>query len=412
MPITFAVAAVAAASMAGLPPLFGFVAKESAYEALLHAHAGWGPLVLAGAVAGSVLTFAYSARFLWGAFADREVTDGVGSPPVEAASEPAPALLGPAVLIGSTALLLGPAPGLVDSLVDRATRALDAASDPSALALWHGINPALGLSALTVAVGTALFVGRDRLERVQTRLHRFAVVDAARGYRRAITGLNLVADRVTGFVQHGSLPVYLGVILLTLLILPGGALVLSGSWSTDDLHFAHSPIQLLASVIVMVTALAATRAPRRLMAVLLLGGVGYGVTVLFLVQGAPDLALTQLLVETLAVVIFVLVLRHLPDRFNAVPWRIAQVPRVLLAVGVGAFMTAAALMMGSQPHDDSVSAELVDRALPEAGGKNVVNVILVDFRALDTLGEITVITVAAVGILALVHPRARGRARR
>jgi multicomponent Na+:H+ antiporter subunit A len=139
--------------------------------------------------------------------------------------------------------------------------------------------------------------------------------------------------------------------------------------------------------------------------VLFLGAVGYGVAVLFVIQGAPDLALTQLLVETLALALFILVLRLLPIRFEIVQSRIRRFARVGIAVGVGLMAGAFALWAASPTGGPSVADEYLARALPEGGGGNVTNVILTDFRALDTLGEITVLAVVAMGAMALIRAR-------
>ncbi len=405
MPALFAIAALAAASMAGLPPFLGFVAKEAVYESLLHVGAAWGPAVIAGVVAGSALTVAYSARFLWGAFATGPVRPVAGA----VAPHPAPvaaALTGPPAALAAAGLVLGAAVGLLDPLVSAAVGALVREPVTVSLTLWHGINTALGLSVLTVTIGLGLFLGRATVEGAQARLTGWP--DAAAAYRATISGLNRTADRVTGTLQNGSLPFYLGAILLTLVLGPGIALALA--WSPPvDLVLADSPLQFLAGAAIVISAVATALARRRLVAVLLLGSVGYGVAVLFLVQGAPDLALTQLLVETLAMVIFLLVLRHLPDRFESSGSSWGRGVRLAIASGVGVFVTCASLLMTSARVADPVSLEQLDRALPEAGGRNVVNVILVDFRGWDTFGEITVIVVAALGIWTLVRPSSGSR---
>ena len=136
---------------------------------------------------------------------------------------------------------------------------------------------------------------------------------------------------------------------------------------------------------------------RRFTGALLLGAVGYGMALVFVVQGAPDLALTQFAVETLSVVLFLLVLRRLPDRFERRTPAIAQTLRVAVAAAVGVFVLAMAIATTGARTEAPVSAEMVARAEPDGGGRNVVNVILVDFRGLDTLGEITVLVVAAIG---------------
>jgi multicomponent Na+:H+ antiporter subunit A len=152
----------------------------------------------------------------------------------------------------------------------------------------------------------------------------------------------------------------------------------------------------------MVATLAAVLARRRFVAVLLLGAVGYGVGLLFVVQGAPDLALTQFLIETLILVIFMLVLRHLPAEYTRRRLPYYRIARALVAGGVGVFVFLFALMVSGVRTRPPVSDEYLARAYPEAEGANVVNVILVDFRALDTLGEIVVLLVAGIGITSLV----------
>ena len=393
MPATFAVAAVATASMAGLPPLLGFVAKEAAYEALLHEG---GPVLVAGVVLGSVLTAAYGARFLWGAFAtkrpsDRDHVGDVVAPP------PFP-LLAPAAALTVLTLLLGLAPVLGSGLVGAAAGALDPDAGGKALKLWHGFNTALGLSALTFGAAAALFLGRDRVAGIQDRLPKVPAADDV--YQRLVMLMNRTADRVTGVVQHGSLPVYLGVILLTFLALPGSALVRTPF--PTGLRLLDNPLQAVVGLAILGSALATVLLKRRFAAVLSLGGVGFGVAVLFIIQGAPDLALTQLLVETLTLVMFVLVLRHLPERFEPARWRPGESARIVVSIGVGLFVAAFALVAGSARSVESISGEYLARALPEGGGRNVVNVILVDFRGLDTMGEITVLLVAALGIASLV----------
>ena len=158
----------------------------------------------------------------------------------------------------------------------------------------------------------------------------------------------------------------------------------------------------------MVHLLAAT-ARRRFTAVLYLSTVGYAMAALFVVQGAPDLALTQAAIETLSTVLFVLVLRKLPDRFERRSTVRTRGIRIIVAIGVAAMVFAFDIIARQARQAPPVSTEMVDRALSEAEGRNVVNVILVDFRGLDTLGEITVLTAAAIGAVALARAGRRPR---
>jgi multicomponent Na+:H+ antiporter subunit A len=390
------VAVISAASMAGLPPLVGFVAKEAAYDAFLHQGAG-GIAVLAGLVAGSVLTVVYSARFL-STFV-RPVGSG-GSPVVAA---PGRAIVAPVVVLAGFTVVAGVgAGGLLSPLIDAAAVGLDGGVDHVHLSLWHGLTWALGLSLLTFVAAAGVIVARSPLGRLQEALAPGVGGDEA--FAAVLRGLNVTARRVTGVVQSGSLPVYSAVILLTAVAVPGAALLVGGGWSGWP-RFSESPAQVLVAAVIMVAAVGAVAASRRFAAVLLLGGVGYGMAVLFVVQGAPDLALTQFAVETLSVVVFMLVLRHLPDRFGRARQAPAAVTRLrgLVAGVVAVAVFAFALVAGGARTATPVSTELVERSLPEADGRNVVNVVLVDFRGLDTLGEITVLVVAAVGGVALTR---------
>ena len=395
-PVLAAAVVLAALSMAGAPPLLGFVSKEAAYEAF-----SGQPLVLAGLFLGSVLTAAYSARFVWGALARKAgCPDTVVHPP-------SPGLLAPVVVLALAGLVLGLVPSLADPLVQ--AYAGGYGGEGEHLALWHGVRTSLGLSVLTLALGAALFVAREPVRLLQRRATRvLGAVDADRAYDVVLNGLDRTAVRSTAVAQTGSLPLYLGTVLLTVVVLAGTALITS-TRVTGDLVAYDRPLQALVAVVVATAAVACARARRRVTAVLHLGAVGYGLAVLFVLHGGPDLALTQFLVETLSLVIFVFVLRRLPATFTPRPLRLSQGVRVAVALAVGGFVTLAILVAGQARTAAPASQAYLDRALPEGGGRNVVNVVLVDFRGFDTLGEIAVLAVAAMGIASLVLA---GRGRR
>jgi multicomponent Na+:H+ antiporter subunit A len=394
LPLVGLAAGSAALSMAGVPLLFGFVSKEAAYEAFLHGSTS-DAIVFAGLVAGSVMTAAYSARFVWGAFATKNhlVRNEVHAP--------SPGLVLPVVLLAGAGLLLGVLPSLADPLV-QAYAASYPGPSPEHLALWHGPTAALGWSLVTLALAALLFRSRSAVGRAQRRATRvLSRVDADRSFARVLDAVEVLARRTTAVAQSGSLPVYLGTVLATLVVLPGLALLLTSRVSADLTPWDR-PLQPVVGVLIAVAAVAAARARRRFTAVLHLGAVGYGIAVLFVLHGAPDLALTQFLVETLALVIFVFVLRRLPATFVRRPARTSQAVRVGIALAVGAFVTGAVLVSGQARTAAPASQAYLDRSLDEAGGSNVVNVVLVDFRGFDTLGEITVLAVAAMGIASLV----------
>ena len=394
LPVLAVAAVLAALSMAGAPLLLGFVSKEAAYEAFLHGSTA-DSVVFVGLVVGSVMTVAYSARFVWGAFA----TKGAAVP--SEIHPPSAGLVGPVLLLGSAGLLLGLLPSLADPLV-QAYASSDPGPAPEHLALWHGLTAALGWSAVTLAAGAVLFRFRAQVGQAQRRATRvLSRVDADRSYARVLGGVDVLARRSTAVVQSGSLPVYLGSVLLTVVLLPG-AVFLSTTRVSQDLTGWDRPLQPVVGVVIVVAALSAARTRRRFTAVLHLGAVGYGIAVLFVLHGAPDLALTQFLVETLALVVFMFVLRRLPATFTRTPPRAVTLVRLGVALAVGAFVTGAVLVSGQARTGPPASQAYLDLSLPEGGGSNVVNVVLVDFRAFDTLGEITVLAVAAMGIASLV----------
>ena len=385
-PTLAAAASLLAMSMAGVAPLLGFVTKEGAYDALISQDA-WVPLTVIAFA--SVMTVVYSVRFWWGAFGG----DAAPSPAPNRIVKPMAAV--PA-LLGGFSLGVGLIPGALGSLI------ADGTAQKVKLVLWPGFTPALAVSTavLTTGFGVAYrFRGSDG--------RTWSRPTAAGVYRSALRGLNRVADVVTGLVQNGSLPVYLAVILLTVVAVP--SLVWLTAWDgNSELPLANGAAELALAAAAGVAAVAATRVQRRLAAVLLLGTVGYAVAGIYVVFGAPDLALTQLLVETLTIALFAIVLVKLPRRFGTAPMSLTARSRLFVAAAVGVFASLAAVVIATVSPDRDVAAAYIDNAA-EAGGSNVVNVILTNFRALDTLGEITVLAAAGIGISALV---AAGRTRR
>ncbi|WP_426571406.1 hydrogen gas-evolving membrane-bound hydrogenase subunit E [Aquihabitans sp. McL0605] len=402
------IATICGASMAGIPPLLGFIGKEAAYDSFVDIGIVGGPIVLAGLVAGSVLTFAYTARLLLGAFRPGVVTEGLAEDP-DLAIDPPPApkvaFWLPAALLGLLTVLFGLVPRLISHLVEVAAHSLDPLAESEHLALWHGVGPALVLSGLTVLLGAALTVAGPAFARLQHRLP--SSMAGERGYLGAIRGLNVVANRTTGFVQPGSLPIYIGVILLTAVLVPGFALLRAPRPPMPPL--VSSPGDWAAAALMISGGIAAVVVRHRMAAVLCAGAVGYGMALVFALQGAPDLALTQVCVDTIGAVIFVLVLRHLPAWFSDRPTSVGRISRIIVSAAVGIFVFSFLLVAGDSRVDPTISTEFIDQAFAEGGGRNVVNVVLVDIRGFDTMGEITVLSVAAMGVYALARLSRRER---
>ncbi|EFE78292.1 NADH dehydrogenase [Streptomyces filamentosus NRRL 15998] len=400
LPYVAGVAALSAASMAALPPLLGFAAKEAAFAALLHGSTAdrW---ALVAVVAGSALTTAYTLRFFWGAFLCKP---GVPDTPVHRVG---PAFLAPPALLAVLGLVLGPAVSWTDRLPNAYADLFPAEPDPYHLALWHGFGLALLLSAVAWAAGTVLFLGRTRVTRLSRRI-AWPTADSVFGH--LLLGQERLALQVTGFIQRGSLSVYLAT---TLLVMLGGqlaVLMVDTPWAgAVRPRLWDNPLQGAVAALTCAAALLCLTVRRRMKGVVLAGLTGYGTALLFVVQGAPDLALTQFCMETVAMIVFVLVLRRMPVHFQETVsiWRRAtRIPVALAAaatVGVGMWVAAAART--AEPAGAAMVQEVADHGL-----KDVVATILVDLRAWDTMGESAVLAAAAVGVTSLIylHRRSEG----
>ncbi|BBY63301.1 Na+/H+ antiporter subunit A [Mycolicibacterium helvum] len=406
MPALFVIAAGATASMAALPPFLGFVAKEADFESIAHSASlgAWAPVVLTGVVIGSVFTTIYSLRFLWGAFA-RKGFQGPTNLVANLHRPPAAFLVAPAILAGA-GLFFGVVPNYLDTTLDGYAGTLPAAGAEDGhytLALWHGVNLPLVLSALVLAVGVTLFVSRERLRRAGVGTWR-PLGNADRIYDAVIRGADLLSVRLTAVTQRGSIPVTQSVILTTLVLFPVAVLAF-GPTNHPQFRLWDSLVQPVVGLLIVAAAVAATIMRNGLAAVLLVGITGYGCGAIFAFHGAPDLALTQFLVETLMLVIFVLVLRTLPAEAEEATRH--RLPRAALSLAVGATVTTLAVFAMAARTGVGIADLLPDAAYYRGHGANTVNVLLVDIRAWDTLGEISVLVAAATGVASLVFRNRR-----
>lgn len=419
-PDMYVLAVLAGASMAGVPPLFGFVAKETALEATLTAGTLTGMpgvFTTAGLVIGSMLTVAYTLYLLYAGFATKPSTHATGggtSPAVEGMEKPSPFMLAPAWILVAATVVTGLAPVLLDAVIAPYLDAAFPGGEEYHLALWHGFTAPLALTAAILLVGYLLHRFRDLVRRLQ--FGKPALGDADDIYDAILDGARRLSLRVTAATQRGSLPLSEGVILLVIILLPLAALVF-GSRSNLRMTLWDTPAQGAAAVVVAIAALAATQTSNRLSGVILVGVTGYGLSVLFALHGAPDLALTQLLVETIMVVVFVLVLRTLPPRTRSEDAWVRA--RAWIAVGVGVAIAVVGAFAMAARVSVPPSVDIPWLAKDIGHGANAVNVLLVDIRAWDTFGEVTVLVIAAVGIASLVFrthtthslPRAAARHR-
>ncbi|GAA5034620.1 Na+/H+ antiporter subunit A [Microbacterium fluvii] len=404
-PVLATFSMLAVASMAGVIPTIGFVAKEGALTALLHEAAGgapWGIVAVVAIALGSVLTAGYGIRFIWGAFWTKKDADGAARPATEWPDPPfgfvaAPVLLaGLGVVAGLAASALDPVLAPYADTAPLASAGVAAPEHVAHLALWHGFEPALWISLASLVLGAVVFWLTAR--RTVKRMLPFTASDA---YNLALRGIARLSVITTTLTQRGSLPVYVGTIFVVFVAAEGTALLAGDTWRAELAAF-HTPVQLVVAPLMIAAALIAVRARKRYTGVVLVSVTGLGMVVLFATSGAPDLALTQILVETVTLVAFALVLRRIPARLgehNASVWPVA---RAVLAGAVGLTMALVAIVATAAREAVPIGDSFAELAYDLGHGRNVVNVALVDLRGWDTMGELSVLILAATGVASLV----------
>ncbi len=421
LPVTSGVALLAALSMAGFPPLFGFVAKEALLESVYSAGehgdaAGW--LAFGAAAVTGAFFVAYSLTLLWEAFLRPASSDEASSSPAHFPNHsgatplhhppPSAFVAAPLILVALGTI----APFFLKTLSRLFTpAAASIAAQPVHVyaSLWHGFTPVLLTSLLAIAVGILLFLNRSHLRRILSQLP-----DNLRGvvlFQDLLDSLYATAQISARFSQGYTLATQSGVVLLAASI---PIVVALRQINLTDLF--PSPLALpgapetILILMIGVSAYLTARVTSRLGAIISLGVVGVSVTLFYVFFSAPDLALTQLLIEVLTVVLLVLVFTKLPADIRPAMQRWKQAGNVLVALAAGAFGFFLVLFNSSDAMQAalSISNYFLHNAVPGGHGANVVNVILVDFRAIDTMGEITVLAIAALGGYALLNaPRVR-----
>ena len=392
MPATAVAAVLAAASMAGIPLTFGFIAKEQFYESLttLELTGVWTSILVAAAVAASACLGAAGLIAGLAPFAGRL------TPSPAAHEAPASLWLGPLVL-GSAGLIVGLVPSLAAIPVGLATASVIRTTAPVTLAIWHGFSATLVLSAVTLAGAFVLFTYRDAIRRrAWPRALR-----TERLYSGTLAGIEAVSRWMAPALQSASLRSYVFVVLVTGITLVGTGLA---TGRILPILSRRTPIELhegVVAALIVAGALSAVFARSAMAAVLALGVVGYSIALMYALVGAPDLAMTQFAVETLTVVIFVLVFYQLRG-FGDLSSRLVRTRDAFVALAAGTLVTTLVLFIGASGTTSRLSSYFAEAAPRLAHGRNVVNVILVDFRGFDTLGEITVLVTVAIGVRALL----------
>nr|WP_206038072.1 DUF4040 family protein [Rhodococcus sp. HNM0569] len=393
MPFTAVLAGLSAASMAGLPPLLGFVSKENLFGAYLEAPGpAWvGPAVGAVAVGAAVLTFAYSFRIVYGAF-------GGPTEQVRLYEQRSIGFRLPAAVSSLAGLVLGLRSDWLAPLVDRIALDTQGAIGHVHLTLWYGFTPALWMSVITIGLGVVAFWQRSRIDRLLDR--RLFPVEGTRMFEAVLTGSRFAGGFVADYSRSQSPTRHLAAPLVVL-VLAGVAIVSTGVDVPPVAGAITRPIDWLFLLLIAAGVLGTVMIPSRLGALAVVGIVGFSVALVFFELGAPDVGLTQMLVEVLTVVVAVLVLRRLPRRFRK-PSQMRRWSAAAFAVVAGVAAFAAVYLLTGR-RDRSPAAEyFLTQTEDTTGATNIVNSILVDFRALDTLGELTVLGVAGFIVVAVL----------
>ena len=408
MPVTFATTLLAGLSMAGVFPMLGFVSKEYLLGQMLGAGGSpWVGAVLAAiTVFASATTFAYTGRILWGAFFDyrgtnREPKDSDLHRLNKNIQEARPLFVASALLPALMGLALGPAIAVLHPLMGAAGSAAAGESYSASFAIFGGFTRELALSLTIIGLGLFAISQRRRLDTFfEGRILSFSAIDVVEGIRTRAIALGARVGNTTRSdapARHLAAPwIIMGLVAIAAVVTTPAAVsrVGTGEPWTDALWL----------LLIAATVIPAVITRSRIIALILVGAAGFVVALWFFVLGAIDVGLTQLLVELLTVVALVLILRRLPSVFHPVA-RARQIASAAVAIGVGVVATAATFAFTGRRDMSPVGQYFLDEAYEDTGGTNVVNTILVDYRALDTFGELTVIAVAGIVLIGILRSR-------
>lgn len=398
MPYTMMAAVLASFSMMGIIPLIGFISKETVYSSILEVENFGVTLLLLAFISNALIVM---------------VTILVGVKPFLGKIQPTPNLpheppikmiLGPIVL-ASLGLLIGIFPNtFVQKLLDQSTLSILSIQSGFIIKIWHGFNFVLLLSFLTLIAGIFLFFFRQKALVVLSSMKLIKYIKPSYWYDTIIDFVLLFGKHQTLLLQNGYLRYYIIFIVLTTLGLAGYSMFKVNIFEYISFSDDFTIYELVIALIIVASTFLVITSDSRLKAIVAIGAVGFCMGIIFILYSAPDLALTTIAIETLTVILFVLVLYRLPKylKFSRVT---SKTRDLIIASGVGIFMGLTVLIVTAGNMQSELKKYFAEASLPGGKGRNIVNVILVDFRAIDTLGEITVLAVAAIGVYALIKLR-------
>jgi multicomponent Na+:H+ antiporter subunit A len=413
MPITFTITVIGGFSMAGLPPFNGFLSKEMFFTGMVNVlHLDiynmdtWGVLFPVIAWIASVFTFLYSMILIFKTFTGKVQLEKLEKKPHEA---PMGMLISP-IILASLVIIFGIFPNLLSaSLIEPTVSSIQPALAENVfhvhIGFWHGWTPELWMTFGVIAIGIILYLTLSKWKGIYGVISERYSLNAL--YDRILSMMDNSSWTLSEKVMTGSIRNYLVYIFTAFVLLLGLSLFGKDAFRLEFGNIAPIGLyEIILSFALVIGSISILFAKSRLTAIILLGAVGYTVSLFFVLFRAPDLALTQLVIETISVALFLLCFYHLPKMASRKEERLTfKLTNAIISVGVGVVVALIALSSHSQKLFGSISSFYLEKAYTEAGGKNVVNVILVDFRGLDTMFEITVLGIAALGIFAMIRLR-------
>ncbi|WP_419886905.1 Na+/H+ antiporter subunit A [Neobacillus niacini] len=418
MPITFTISIIGAFSMAGLPPFNGFLSKEMFFTAMVHVTEmdlfnleTWGFVFPVLAWIASVFTFVYSMILVSKTFTGKYQPEKLDKKPHEA---PMGLLISPVILV-SLVIIFGFFPNLLsDSLISPAMASilpsLLGAGDEFMvhISFWHGLNIELLMTLGVVCLGIILYKTHSKWKKIYKAIPEKLSLNQF--YDFLMEGIESVSFKITKTYMNGSIRSYLVYIFAFFIAILVTTLIGKNAFMFDTNNVSSIGIyEVVLAILVVLGSICILFAKSRMTSIILLGAVGYTVSLFYILFRAPDLALTQLVIETISVALFLVCFYHLPKLRKFETRMRFRLTNALISVGVGALVTLIALSAHSSKLFDSISKYYVENTYTEAAGKNMVNVILVDFRGFDTLFEITVLAIASLGIFGMIKLRLNGR---
>ncbi|WP_026584031.1 Na+/H+ antiporter subunit A [Bacillus sp. J33] len=414
MPITFTLAIIGTFAMAGLPPFNGFLSKEMFFTGMVRVLDmdifnldTWGILFPVLAWIASVFTFIYSMVLVFRTFTGKFQPEKLDKKPHEA---PIGMLISPIVL-ASLVIIIGFFPNIIsNTLISPAQAAIMPPAEgyvyDTHIYFWHGFTPELFMTLGVITLGILLFATLPKWRSVYDLFPEKLALN--RFYDSMLEVSQRASFNLTRLYMNGFIRTYLVYIFTFFIVALGATLFIKDAFKFDTsnvapIHYA----EVLLALGIAAASISILFVKSRMTSIILLGAVGYTVSLFFVIFRAPDLALTQLVIETISVSLFLLAFYHLPKLRHEERIRF-KMTNALISVGVGAIVTMIALSAHSNKLFHSIAQYYVENTYKEAAGKNMVNVILVDFRGFDTMFEITVLGIAALGIFAMIKLRLEG----